>query len=62
MMRRVERRADDDPGAQRDGADVRDGLHRGIILAVIESRLARPRGLSVPQQSAGFLGVGPHES
>ena len=62
MIRRVERRADDDPGALRDGADARDALHRGIILAVIESRVARPPGPSVPQQSAGFLGVGPHES
>jgi hypothetical protein len=43
MIRRVERRADDDPGALRDGADARDALHRGIILAVIESRVARPR-------------------
>src|SRR5580700_2701845 len=29
--------------AEQVGADARDALHRGIILAVIESRVARPR-------------------
>src|SRR5579863_152760 len=47
MIRGIERRANDNPAALRDGTDIGDGLHGGIVFAVIESGVARSFKLTV---------------
>jgi hypothetical protein len=59
VTERIERRPDNGSAALRDSAGVRDGLHRGSVLAVVESGIAHARGLAISQQCTGFLSVDP---